>query len=361
MFLLCAGAGTAAEFRPGVWAANDATVLPLPTSGYQIYLIGEMHGLQENVTVFEAYLKLLAKSGIRDVAIEEDSVYERAAEAYVTGKLDTLPEALCLRAGVLEVVRRFNERRSAGQFIRIHLVDIDTPASSIRQHLATLRDQILVARTAAVPGVDEIKEHGLKTIEDLRRLLPLNSGLHRELRTIEYSIQAYRDGLEVGEGPFKGSPYLESREEAIAANLKDVLTEPHCRGVLVQYGSDHVSKVQRKDGGPKRDSLFAPMALRLERSGVKVFSLLTVPLGGRWQWRGREGEMFWSPSDARLSTGEPLDQALAAAQHPSVLFVDPKLERMWLPSHDLNGFRVDAYLLFASGTPLPDRCAVRIR
>jgi hypothetical protein len=101
------------------------------------------------------------------------------------------------------------------------------------------------------------------------------------------------------------------------------------------------------------------MALRLKSGGVKVFSLLTVPLSGTRQWRGRKEEMFWSPSDARLSTGEPLDQVLSAAQHPAFLYIDPTLERMHLPSRDLNAFRVDAYLLFASGTALADRCTVR--
>jgi hypothetical protein len=67
------------EFQPGVWAANDASLLPLPVRGYQAYLIGEMHGVQENVTAFRAYLEVLLPSGVRDVALEEDSVRARRA------------------------------------------------------------------------------------------------------------------------------------------------------------------------------------------------------------------------------------------------------------------------------------------
>ena len=37
------------EIRPGVWAAQQPEILPLPTSGYEVYLVGEMHGIQENV------------------------------------------------------------------------------------------------------------------------------------------------------------------------------------------------------------------------------------------------------------------------------------------------------------------------
>ena len=109
--VVCANDATSVEFRRGVWIANDPAVLPLPVSGHQVFLIGEMHGVQENITAFTAYLRLLVHSGVRDVAIEEDSVYERAAQAYVMGKTDTLREELCLRAGVLDVIRSFNSSR----------------------------------------------------------------------------------------------------------------------------------------------------------------------------------------------------------------------------------------------------------
>ncbi len=357
-FLLSAG-GSAAEFRRGVWAANDATGLPFPVSGYQIYLIGEMHGVRQNVTAFEACLKRLADSGLRDVAIEEDAVYERAAQDYVTGASDGVPEALCLRAGVLEVVRRLNRGRAVGQLIRVHLTDIDSPASAIRQHLELLKSRFPGAQSIPIPDARNIKGRGLRTVEKLRQRMPVGGGWHGEMRTIEYSIQAYREGLEIGVGQSRGSPYLESREEAVAANLKDVLNQPDCRGVLVQYGMDHVSKAERNDGGPGRDQPFAPLALRLERSGVKVFSLLTLPLGGTWRWRGKSGPLLWNASDARLSTGEPLDRVLKEAQYPSMLYVDPKLERMRLPTEDQNRFEADAYLLFATGIALDNRCRER--
>ena len=152
---------------------------------------------------------------------------------------------------------------------------------------------------------------------------------------------------------------MESREEAIAAHVKRIVSKNGFKGLLMQYGSEVVSKVERKDGGPHRDSVFAPMALRLARSGVRVFSVLTIPLRGTWQWRGRKGEMLWAPSDASLSTGESLDQLLVRAGRPKFLFVEAKRERrLKLSSHDLNKFRVDAYLLFASAAALIDQCSV---
>ena len=166
------GEKTVAEFRPGVWVANDTALLPLPVSGYQAYLIGEMHGVQENVTASGAYLEVLLRSGLRDVALEEDSLYERDAQAYVTGKTSRLRNELCLRAGVLDVIRALNSSRPANDSIRVHLVDIDSPAGAIHEHLTILKEQAGDARSLVIPTLNEMEEHGLGAVEAFRRALP---------------------------------------------------------------------------------------------------------------------------------------------------------------------------------------------
>lgn len=345
------GEKTVAELRPGVWVGNDPALLPLPVSGYQAYLIGEVHGVQENVTAFRAYLEVLLRTGLRDVALEEDSVYERDAQAYVTGNTSRFRNELCLRAGVLNVIRELNLSRRANDLIRVHLVDIDSPAAAIHEHLTILKGQSPDARSLLIPTVDELKDRGLGAVEAFRRALPVGSPLQDELTTIGYSIRAYQDGLEVGDWRFKGSPYLDSREEAIAANVKRIVSTNGFNGLLMQYGSDHVSKAERKDGGPNRESVFAPMALRLERSGVRVFSLLTIPLSGNWQWRGRKGEMFWAPSDASLSTGESLDQLLVRAGRPKFFRECCRSYRSVQRRRSVNG----AHLRFLRSLPLRSR------
>lgn len=113
---------------PGVQAARGTGDLPLPTQGVEAYLVGELHGLEENEVFQAEYLKrLYAESGVRDVAIEEDAVYEDAARAYVAHRSDSLPRSLCLRAGILSRIRRFNQELGRDA-IRVHLVDIDSPA-----------------------------------------------------------------------------------------------------------------------------------------------------------------------------------------------------------------------------------------
>jgi hypothetical protein len=115
------------ELRAGVWASPRVPTLPLPTQGYQAYLVGEWHGIAENEEFDLQYLtQLHTSSHLRDVAIEERAVYEDQAQAYVDGRSDTLLEALCLRAGFLGGIRRLNASLREDERIRIHFTDIDS-------------------------------------------------------------------------------------------------------------------------------------------------------------------------------------------------------------------------------------------
>jgi hypothetical protein len=86
-------AGPAQELRPGVWAGSDLSAFPLPVSGYDVYMFGEMHGVKENVEVLMQYLvRLYDGAGLRDIALEEKSAYQREAQVYVEGKSNAVPE-----------------------------------------------------------------------------------------------------------------------------------------------------------------------------------------------------------------------------------------------------------------------------
>ena len=361
LLLLLAGAaaGPRTELQPGVWAGRDVNTLPLPVSGYQVYLLGEIHGVREIEGILIQYLaRLYSGTGLRDVAIEEDAVYQFDAQAYVEGRSSALPEQLCLRAGVIQAIRRFNEGREKNELIRVHLVDIDSPATAIRQHLLAIKERVAGTAAVRVPDERDIKEHGLETVADLKRLTA-DEQILSELRTVHHSIRAYHQGLEVGTGEFKGSPYLDDREQAIASNIRDLLHNPDCRAVLALYGSDHVSKARRKDGGAKRDRDFSPLALRLEQVGIRVFSLVTFPLSGRSRWRGHESEFLWSAKDGSLADGKTLDQVLSAVPEATLLYVDPRRQRIRLPSRDITAFVVDAFLLLTSATAMENHCATR--
>jgi len=357
---ICGGAWKAAsqEIRPGVFSAQQPETLPLPTQGYEAYLVGELHGLQENEEFELQYLKQLhSASGLRDVAIEEDAVYENDAEAFVEGRSGRLPPALCLRAGILHGIRRFNTELHSDARIRVHLTDIDSPAAAIRQHLAAIRGR-LKANNVSIPKETEIKALGLDTAARLK-LLTKDSITRSELRTVELSILAYQQGLEVDVGPPRGSPYLDSREEAVASNIIDLIRIRRTPSLLVLYGSDHVSRTPRRDGGPDRNQPFLPMALRLEQSGIKAFSVVMFPPTGRSFWRGQESELPWTALDGHLASGETLDHVLSAVPGTQFLYVDTNRERARLPSQDISNMAVDAFLLFRSGAPMREHCGIR--
>jgi hypothetical protein len=353
-----APAAEASEIRPGVWAASTAEALPLPTQGYEVYLVGELHGIQENIDFQVQYLALLQRtSGLRDIAIEERGVYEQDAQAYVDGRSDALPPKLCLRAAMLDGIRRLNARLPEQERIRVHLTDIDSPAFAIRAHLLALQNRLGAPRIS-IPDESSIRAHGLEAVAQMKALTP-DSTTRSELRTVELSIVSLQQGLEFDLGPSKGVPYLDSRENAVASNIADLLRLRGVRSLLVVYGSDHASRVERKNfAGPQKDQRYTPTALRLEQAGLRVFTIISAPLDGQPFWRGRKVPLFWTPADAQLSSGETLDKVLAAAPTAGYLYIDAKRERARMPGEDLNHMAPDAFLLFRSGTPISERCAV---
>ena len=350
---LAATALMAKELRPGVWPAQTFADLPLPTAGYQAYLVGELHGLAENADFQIHYLQRLnALTGLRDVAIEEDSVYEREAQRFIDGVTVELPGALCLRAGILHGIRTLNKRLGVNERIRIHLVDVDSPATAIHRHLEILKEELRAA-TVRVPAPEKVGRRGLKTIARLRQF-PNSDQFRAEFRTVELSIRALRQGFAVDVGEPKGSPYLESREEAIASNIIELTRS--IAALLVLYGSDHVSRSARKDGGPKRNQLFKPMALRLRESGIRAHSLITFPLEAEVWWRGRGTVMPWKASDAKLSSGESFEHLLSSSPGTDYLFVDRTREASRLPSEDISKMDVDAFVLFKSAKAMNNSC-----
>jgi hypothetical protein len=352
----CVPALQAQPVRQGIWAERQVQGLPLPTHGYQVYLVGELHGIDQNEEFELRYLNILhKKSGLQDVAFEEKAVYEDQAQSYVDGRSDSLPEALCLRAGILNGIKHLNARLGSGQRIRVHFTDIDSPPSAIRDHLMALRAHIPGAGGVIIPAEADIKVHGLEAVTLLANF-PSKPWIHSGLRTIGHSIRAYQQGFEVGTGPPVGSPYLDDREQAVTENIVDLVRARPSQALLVLYGADHVSRRMRKDGGPDRNLPFVPVALRLERSGVTQFSIVTFPLAGASWWRGQHSDLPWTPDDGRLASGESMQSLLDAVPMARFLYVDTTRTHVRLPSQDISNYVVDGFLLFPTARPMRNHC-----
>ena len=352
-------AAPAQELRPGVWGGRCLSGFPLPVAGYDVYMIGELHGVKENIEVLMQYAsKLYDVAGLREIALEDKPAYESDAQAFVDGRSERVPAPLCLRSELLQAIRRFNEGRKDGERFVVRLVDIDLNPEAIREHLLRLKQRLPGSDAIAVPALTAIKSRGLDTVAAFERLTS-DADVSAQLRTIRHSVRANQQGLSVGDGPVKGSPYLDEREDAIVSNIRDILRGHPGRPLIALYGADHVSKTLLHNGGPKQDSDFEPAALRLGRAGVKVFSIVAIPLTGGWSWRGRGGDLMWSASDGRLSTGEKLDALIATSPASAFLYIDPKREPATMPTIDQTRSRADAFLLYARGTPAENRCAIR--
>jgi len=246
------------QIRPGVWAGNRVESLPLPTTGYKVYIVGEQHGLTENADFQLAYLRMLVdRTHLRDVALEEKSLYETDAQSYIDGAAKPLPAALCLRASLLRGLRLLNSKLEPSKHVRIHLIDVDSPASAIHEHLLLLSKRIPHSDSVIVPQLEDLKEHGEECVRKLEAITS-DVQFRSELRTVMFAIQALRDGFEAGTGPSKGSSYLEEREEAMTENLARLVHRGAKGGVLVVCGFDHASRRERADGGPNRNELFGP-------------------------------------------------------------------------------------------------------
>ncbi len=310
----------------GVIATNDPSSLPLPTSGYQVYLVGEIHGNQQTKDVLIGYLIILySKSLLRDIVLEEDQAYEEEAQSFVRGEGDKLPEGLCLRADILNRLREFNRGLAWDKKIRVHLVDIDSPEKTIRQHMVSLINKIgPSAENIKIPEERLSLANAGSVVQSLTQLTS-NSNILSGLRTVKQSLIVLESGLEVDTGPIVGNAWNPAREEAIAANISEVLHATQPGSVLGLYGAAHVQKVT----GPSTDfasnlQQFAPMSERLERAGIKVHRTICYPLGGFSMWRQHSAKLpsDRAASDFKLSSGETMQDLLRSAPDSEFFYFD---------------------------------------
>lgn len=366
IFLTLTACGTN-EIRPGVYVTDDVASLPLPTEGYRLYIVGEAHGNRETKLLFITYLKRLhAEAGIRDVILEEDQAYESVANAFVSGESDTLIPELCLRTDVLTLIREFNAAQPDGEKIKVHLVDVDSPMSTVHLHLQSLREQIgAPAEAIQIPELAEFEtwKRGemYKLIRELEAAAVDNPASLNGLETAHDSLRWYFLGnrIETGEAVGYRALFAPIREEVITRNVQFLLESLGDKPLLAFYGSAHGIKLQA-DPNPPRDG-FASWAQRIFESGIPVYSLDTLPLSGGYFWRGSLYPYGDGIESSRLPDGANLGQLLIE-QDKSILYVDFRAEEnamSTLPSEyaDIPAGQVyDGEVIFREATPMEDAC-----
>jgi hypothetical protein len=345
----------------GVCATDDPSSLPLPTSGYQVYLVGEAHGNQETKALFLGYLSRLYRgSSLRDVFLEEDQVYEEEAQAFVRGSRNDLPVGLCLRTDILSGLREFNRNLPVDEQIRVHLIDIDSPEEAIRQHLLRLKNRIgISAENLQISDQEALSVTGTRLLVERLADLTSDRDILAGLRTVRQSLIAYDEGFRSHIGPVQGNPAHPAREEAITANLLDVSRAAQPAPVLGLYGWVHVRRGTRPfPDGAGGTFMLTPMADRLETAGIKVYRAICYPLSGRLLWRRRGFELPAGPGavDFKLSDGGTIKDILGRAPGSEFILLDfAKGIRLRTEDEDLSE-HFDSYVFLRTATPMKDQC-----
>ncbi len=346
------------EVRPGVYATNDISALPLPTSGYDIYLVGEWHGQREVHLFFIEYLKILHKAiGLRDVVLECPNSAERRINAYVLGEVSE--DVSSYHPGVfLEGVKAYNETLPDDEKIRLHAVDMDFPWSVVHKHLARLQEEI-GSPQMVIPSLDEFealsKPEKIAFVDALKAATDDASLLH-ELEMVRISIRRYPSGQKI--------PNFYVREEFATGCIEYLLEELDGAPLLALYGGSHARKSSK---GISTES--QPWAQRLVEKGVSIYSLCTTGVSGQYYGRASAGsvergvhEFNMNLSLDRFADGTTLDDVFESNLEYNMLYIDlhaevtiaigdPWLGRLF-PSEIPPEETFDGILLFREVTPL---------
>jgi len=318
----CLTTGTDFEVRDDVYMTNDLSFLPLATTGYDIYLIGEEHGQQEVHQLFRIYVEMLYETaGIRDVILEANQHAEEEANAYVLGETATMPVEYWNRLDrldVLEDIRAFNEKRPNEEKIRVHLVDVDFPLSQLYTHITELITEI--DADVVLPTFEEFtalkKSPMLVLVDELREAAADNENVLNELNTIEATIRWWFAIVE------RDMYFQQYREEALAENIRCVIDELDGAPVAVLYGAWHAQKYSFSN--PMRTD---PWACRLTEDGISIFSVLAAGISGKYWYESLEEPAGIYTVDTHLdrlqfSDGTTFGEIFDAHPSYAILYVD---------------------------------------
>jgi hypothetical protein len=366
---LCVGCKHVGEIRPGIYIASDPATLPLPTSGYRLFVVGETHGNQETKQVLLAYLKQLHQSSdLRDIILEEDQAYEPDANTYVQGISNKLPEGLCLRTDVLDGLREYNASLPQNEKIIVHLVDLDSPLSLLYAHLQRLWAEIgPSAASIQIPAYDTFiywpGKQSFTLIDQLSKLAKNNADVLNGLETVRYSLQFYYLGSVIDSDQGYGtSADVPIREDVITTNVQYLLKKLNDKPVMAFFGAGHTVKTQQAFPANAIGAKVSPWGPRIADLGIKVFSLAVEGLSGSTFWRGQAYSVGQGMDKIQFADGTSLASLLGAAQNQSFLYADLGVAEN-ATIHAIPGFNdipaqqiYDGLILSKQFTPMENIC-----
>lgn len=333
-----AGPVGAIELRPGVYAACDASALPLPTCGYDLYVVGEIHGSNEVVGFFLDYLERLRESiSLRDVALEASPAFERGVNEFVAGVAPTLPDlwywelAGADTLSLLHGIRAVNETLPEDERIRVHLIDLDYGYEAIRRHVLAVRDGLGTAADAIeIPSLTDFERLSEGEMLDLVACLELvaseQEGALDELQGLRDSVRFRFVRGAVSRWEEAANECTAVRDGAIARNVLRLRDRWEGAPMLVLFGGAHVQEERILTGvvvGFRTVAIDEPYWVeRLTGSGVDVFSLLICGLSGSVFSHDVLVRVAVDPDELLFADGGTLRELLADLPEGGLVYVD---------------------------------------
>ena len=300
------------EVRPGVFVTNDAGALPLPTSGYHGYVLGEMHGVHEIHLLFLDYLCMLHEdAALCDIVLEAPQADERAINEYVLGFNNRLPYPYSYFTEILQAVRALNKTCYQDEKIRVHLVDLDFHLSQIHNHLHILQQEVDPAAHVVIPPLDEferLSRSDMGAFVDQLTEVTDNDSVVNELETVRASIQHFFEAV--------GGIKRQLREERIAQNIQYVLTHVDTP-VLALYGGWHAQKCEATLGGYQ----IQPWTQKLIESGTCIYSCYAMGISGDI-WDGRMKSIYKNPGHIQFPDGSTLADIVDTLPGYNIFYID---------------------------------------
>ena len=329
------------RLRPGIHTVDEVDDLPLPTSGYELYAVGEPHGEREARLLTLGYLKTLHETArVRDILLELSPAYEREINAYVLGLEDTVSPDWSFGADMIVGVRIFNDTLPDSEKVRVRLVDLDLNFADVYAHLKSLLEELGAGTTSVdLPSLSEFSSWDeaemLALIDQVAEASQDRGGFTRELTTIKDSIRFCMAWQQFGSGELSESELIEQmsiREKRIAENTRYLLARPDGAPVLALYGGWHIqrhpavivawgafSQSSTMDSNP-------PWVQRLAESGVSIYSVLAEGISGEAQIADSFPQRIErEPHQMRFSDGTTLGDIFDSTPEHSILYVDLRL------------------------------------
>lgn len=335
---------TVLNFRPGVYVTNEASDLPLPTSGYDLYVIGEPHGEHEVRLLTLDYLKTLHRTiGVRDIILEQISpAHEREVNAYVIGLDDTVSNQWAFENDLVVGVRMFNDTLPDSEKVRVHLVDLDLGLSNVHSHLQVLHEEIgTAAEGIQMPSLSEFstwnEDEMLALVDQLAEVAEDREVVANELTTVKDSTRWFFLGKQFERGQIPANDFVDYeviREERITENIQRLMGELGDTPALALYGGWHAQKRPAQivtlylSSQPAVIFLDTPSWVqRLAESGVSIYSVLAMGISGHAGVKGKFQEpVERDPRQMHFVDGITIADAFDAFPQCNIVYVDLRLD-----------------------------------